>query len=86
MYFSPSGPLNLEGPCALHMLHNPLLRHCLAGLRTVRVRKKSCGSGSADIGVRSPHTSATARLGGGAVGAGRARPVRHVAVCEPENK
>ena len=26
--FSPSGPLKLVGPCALHMLHSPLLRHC----------------------------------------------------------
>jgi len=25
---SASGPLKPVGPCALHMLHNPLLRHC----------------------------------------------------------
>ena len=25
----PSGPLKLVGPCALHNLHNPLLRHCV---------------------------------------------------------
>jgi len=53
----------------------------LAGPRTVRVRKKSCGSESADIGVRSPYTSATARLGGGAGGAGRPRPMRQPRGC-----
>ena len=26
---SSSGPLKLVGPCAVHTLHNPLLRHCL---------------------------------------------------------
>jgi len=31
-YFSPSGPLKLVGRCALHMLHNPLLRHCIYSL------------------------------------------------------
>jgi len=43
----------------LRSADGPRPQMCLADPRTVHIREKICRSGSADIHVRSPHTSVT---------------------------